>query len=73
MAKRGKYRLRSWIRRNSPWFLIDRGFAARPNKDCGMHEWFNSDDMTYCCYHCKVGKKSAADVTNEWEQSGSGN
>ncbi len=43
----GPYRLRTWLRSNSPWFLIDLGFADK-GADCelagGVHEWHNIDN-----------------------------
>jgi hypothetical protein len=40
-----------------PWFLIDRGLAAK-GQDCeragGNHCWYNRDDVSSGCYHCKV-------------------
>jgi len=54
------YRLRSKIRRNLPWFLINLGLA-RKGKDCeeagGTHEWYNVDDKASGCYHCEVVRK----------------
>lgn len=54
---RQPYRWRTKIRRQLPWFLIDLGVATK-GEDCeaagGQHEWYNKDDKTSGCYHCRV-------------------
>lgn len=54
------YRLRSYIRGNSPWFLIDLGWMAK-GKDCeargAEHEWYNLDNVSSGCYHCEIIRK----------------
>src|SRR3954449_12435865 len=51
---RGRYRWRTRLRRHLPWFLIDRGVAAKYTADCGDHEWYNADGVVEHCYHCMV-------------------
>ena len=45
------------IRGLLPWILIDLGVCDK-GKDCesagGSHSWYNHDDKTSACYHCKV-------------------
>jgi hypothetical protein len=60
------FRLRTSIRRQLPWFLINLGLAAK-GKDCeaegGMHEWYNRDGKSSGCYHCEVIREG-----NLWER-----
>jgi hypothetical protein len=53
----GRYRLRSKIRRNLPWFLIDLGVAGKGKHDCGDHEFYKATDEFELCYHCDVGTR----------------
>jgi hypothetical protein len=53
----GRYRWRTALRRHLPWFLINRGVAAKGRNDCGAHEWYNADGTTDHCYHCAVGRR----------------
>ncbi|GGV50733.1 hypothetical protein GCM10010495_80500 [Kitasatospora herbaricolor] len=53
----GRYRWRTRLRRALPWFLLERGFAAKGKRDCGAHEWYNRDGVTARCYHCDAGRK----------------
>lgn len=53
MTRQGRYRRRTRLRRGLPWFLVDRGIAAK-GTDCGAHEWYNHDGVTARCYHCEV-------------------
>lgn len=51
------YRIRTWIRRHLPWFLIDLGLASRgkdSEKAGGEHEWYNKDGQHSACYHCQI-------------------
>ncbi|WP_371501896.1 hypothetical protein OG871_33280 [Kitasatospora sp. NBC_00374] len=57
MTRTGRYRWRTWVRRQLPWFLIDLGFAGKGTRDCGDHHWYNSDGVTALCYHCVVGER----------------
>jgi hypothetical protein len=54
------YRIRTWFRRRSPWFLINLGFAKK-GADCvklnGMHEWYSKDLNQSACYHCRVERE----------------
>lgn len=56
----GPYRIRTWVRSNLPWFLIDLG-VAKKGKDCesrnGKHEWYNMGNDDSACYHCEVIRK----------------
>lgn len=51
------YVWRTRIRQYLPWFLIDLGVCDK-GLDCeavgGTHEWFNHDNKTSGCYHCKA-------------------
>ena len=47
-------RWRTWIRGNTPDRLYDRGFVVPKVRDCGKHEWYNSDDRVEHCYHCEA-------------------
>lgn len=58
MTRGGRYRWRTRLRRRLPWFLVDRGIAAKGAGDCGAHEWYNHDGVIARCYHCKVGQRS---------------
>lgn len=57
---RGKYRMRTWLRRRLPWAVSAR---IPKGRDCGAHAWYRSDETTWRCYHCEAG------VTNQspWE------
>jgi hypothetical protein len=57
MAQPGKYRWRTWLRRQLPWWLIDLGVAPKGKHDCGAHEWYREDDELALCYHCEVGER----------------
>ena len=54
------YRWRSWVRQYLPWFLIDLGLAEKGD-DCesvgAEHVWYNVDNKTSGCYHCKVTRQ----------------
>jgi hypothetical protein len=56
-ANSSPYRWRTALRRHLPWFLIDLGLADK-GTDCeaagGEHSWYNLDDASSGCYHCKV-------------------
>jgi hypothetical protein len=60
------YRWRTKIRGHLPWFLIDLGIATK-GEDCeaggGNHHWYNKDDKTSGCYHCRVVRDGRL-----WEQ-----
>ena len=45
------------MRRNLPWFLVNRGFSAKGTTDCGEHEWYNANGIAERCYHCTVGQR----------------
>ena len=51
------YAWRTWLRGRLPWFLIELGIANKA-QDCGAvgapHDWYNMDDQTSRCYHCRV-------------------
>lgn len=54
------YRRRTWLRQRLPFWVIRRGIANK-GEDCeaagGFHEWYNQDDETSACYHCRVTEK----------------
>jgi hypothetical protein len=52
---RGRYRLRTRLRRRLPWWLVDLGVAPKGKHDCGAHEWYRESGDTWRCYHCEVG------------------
>jgi hypothetical protein len=52
---KGRFRWRTRIRSNLPWFLVDRDVAAKGQTDCGNHEWYHAEADTERCYHCTVG------------------
>ena len=56
----GPYRLRTRIRSNLPWFIINLGIASK-GSDCeqagGNHEWYNIDGENSGCYHCNVERE----------------
>jgi hypothetical protein len=52
----GKYRVRTWLRTHTPYLISDR--IPKGQKDCGNHVWYRSDESTYRCYHCVVGKRA---------------
>jgi hypothetical protein len=54
---RGRFRWRTKIRGNLPWFLVNRGVADKGTTDCGDHEWYNADYVVEHCYHCHVGQR----------------
>ena len=46
-------RWRTWLRGNTPNFLFYRlGVVVPKARDCGDHEWYNSDNVVEHCYHC---------------------
>ena len=51
------YTVRTWIRSNLPWFLIDLGFANKI-ENCesiqAKHHWYNKDHTNSGCYHCQI-------------------
>ncbi len=57
----GRYRWRTKFRSKLPWFLIDRGIAAKGREDCGSHEWYREDASVWRCYHCTVGEHLGQD------------
>ena len=54
---RPRYRLRTRVRGLLPWYLVDRGWAAKGSSDCGRHDWYRHDATTERCYHCEVGER----------------
>ncbi len=58
--RRGRYRLRTWLRLYEPGWLYTRWPNTRwpiskGYTDRGNHEFHNSDDVVDRCYHCEVG------------------
>lgn len=52
---RGRFRTRTWLRGVLPGrlnWLVPKGAT-----DCGAHEFYNHDDVTDRCYHCRVGER----------------
>ena len=58
MTMNGKFRLRTRVRSKLPYFLLRVRIAAKPNKDCGRHEWYKHAEDDYRCYHCEVGRRA---------------
>ncbi|MFD9124985.1 hypothetical protein [Kitasatospora sp. NPDC059571] len=50
MTRTGRYRWRTRLRRQLPWFLVERGLAGKGTQDCGDHEWYNHDGVVAHCY-----------------------
>ena len=66
--RRGKYRLRTAIRRRLPWALVNRDVAGKGWDDCGDHEWYAEVEGTWRCYHCMPGvthKSPWADIEDD--------
>jgi len=53
----GRYRWRTRVRSRLPWFLLDRGVAAKGRRDCGEHDWYNANGGVERCYHCALGER----------------
>jgi lincosamide nucleotidyltransferase A/C/D/E len=45
-------RWRAWLRINTPTRLYDLGLVVPKARDCGDHDWYNSNGVTEACYHC---------------------
>lgn len=60
--RRGRYRLRTWLRLREPGWLYDRWPVPKGSMDCGNHEFYNADDVIERCYHCEVGVRSRTAV-----------
>jgi hypothetical protein len=52
----GRYRWRTWLRRKLPYRLAIR--VPKGGRDCGKHDWYNSDNLVDHCYHCAVGVRT---------------
>ena len=51
------YRMRTWIRRHSPWFMIERGWMQHTGgceQKGGEHEFYNVDGKMSAWYHCGI-------------------
>lgn len=51
-----RYRIRTRLRGSAPGPLAR--FVPKGGHDCGDHEWYRSDEHTWRCYHCEVGRTS---------------
>ena len=58
--RRGRYRLRTWLRMHEPNWLYARWPIPKGDGDCGNHEFYNVDDVTERCYHCELGVRRRA-------------
>ncbi len=56
----GRYRLRTWLRRNLPSIVSAR--IPKGPKDCGNHEWYRQDADHDACYHCVTGRRRRGPV-----------
>jgi hypothetical protein len=65
MARRRRYRFRTWARRYAPGPL-PRLFPPG-SKDCGEHEWFRADEHTDLCWHCTVGEREHQHTPIDWK------
>jgi hypothetical protein len=54
MARRPRYRFRTWAREHAPGPLAQ--FFPAGSEDCGQHEWFREGDTDFC-WHCTVGER----------------
>ena len=41
----GAFRMRTTMRRHSPFWLLRLGWMNKPDRDCGEHEFYNEDDV----------------------------
>ena len=41
------------------------GFPWQGTQDCGAHEWYNQDGRVARCYHCEVGERPWAGVSDD--------
>lgn len=48
-------RWRCALRAHLPWFLI--WLAPKSRRDCGLHQWYRSDESTWRCYFCRSEKE----------------
>lgn len=48
-----RYRLRTWLRGRSPWFVAAR--IPKGVHDCGDHEFYRETGGVWRCYHCEPG------------------
>ncbi len=62
--RRGRYRLRTWLRMHEPNWLYARWPIRQGDGDCGNHEFYNVDDVIERCYHCEVGVRPRAIPSN---------
>jgi len=49
---RAKYRWRTRLRGRLPWSPPVYLLVPKGRKDCGDHEWYNSDNRLESCLHC---------------------
>ena len=56
----GPYRMRTTVRGILPWFIINLGIADK-GENCEKvgekHEWYNKNNETSACYHCREEKE----------------
>lgn len=60
--RRGRYRVRTWLRVQEPGWLYARWPVPKGAADCENHEFYNADDVIERCYDCEVGIRSRAAV-----------
>lgn len=58
--RRGRYRVRTWLRGHEPSWLYDRWPIPKGSQDCFNHKFYNADDVVERCYHCEVGIRQRA-------------
>jgi len=56
-TRRQPFRWRTALRRHLPHWILNFGVAGK-GRDCeaagGAHEWYNRNESTSGCYHCRV-------------------
>jgi hypothetical protein len=56
-TRRHPYAWRTRLRARLPWLLVELGFAGK-GADCeavgARHDWYNFDDRSSACYHCRI-------------------
>lgn len=70
MKRRRPYRIRTWLRGVSPWWLINLGIFSK-GSDCnlkgGEHEWVRFDDCVDLCRHCNACRPYSVEWWKRWK------
>lgn len=59
----GRYRMRTWLRGHLPAALAR--LLPKGRHDCGVHDWYRADELTWRCYHCEPGCTASSPWTRE--------